>query len=608
MLAASAFAGQSVELGPHFLYAGNAIPNSPTNRMEFYIHDWSTTGAGTHIVNSGATGWLGYLQVISPTNVILYFYNTWETGGQAANIEIGALPQRAVYLRCQHDPVNKLDLIEAWDLNGNRISSNSLSYVSEKDTGTDFQMGYGGEPALPLAFMRVHSSLVPLNSRPPVTSDNSNRIFEWKFDGDLSDASGNGHTAIVYQGTPAYVQTPYQNTIAVVKTAGANSWTNVVTQRAGYPAMMDGTASYSQADGSSAITCSWAATGGPSTLIWDNTKSCTPVIQGLIFGDYTVALTVTSAANGTTATVSTEFGAVAMDDNGVVVNADPNVDAIFGPMIAYGKNPWGFADYWTLHAMNLRVQNAYPGWGLNTSPQWENVGSGTVTYYWNGIGGPRGPNATAPPGTALSSGISQTARALTVKDASQLDLSELPTRVLLLTSFSNVEEIRICSASGNTLTVCYDGRGQNAQSWNTGALVLQDKVKGSGTRFLTDASAPVCPLGAPGPPGPASYSAGSVGLTAGSTTMTGVGTNWSPATGAVPNYFVRVSATHGGVPFQFIAQIVSVQPGAITLNRPYPADADSRTYSSYAIMPASRTVVLRYNDLYNTTTPPRPLK
>jgi pectin methylesterase-like acyl-CoA thioesterase len=90
--------------------------------------------------------------------------------------------------------------------------------------------------------------------------------------------------------------------------------------------------------------------------------------------------------------------------------------------------------------------------------------------------------------------------------------------------------------------------------------------------------------------------------------MTGIGTNWSPATGAAASYFVRVSATHGGLPFQFIAQIVSVQPGTITLNRPYPVDADSGTYSSYAIMPASRTVVLRYNDLYNTTTPPRPLK
>ena len=83
-----------------------------------------------------------------------------------------------------------------------------------------------------VGFMRVHSSLVPLNSQPPVTSNNNNRVFEWKFDGNLSDASGNGHTATFYGGTPVYVQTPYQNTIAVIKTSDANSWTNILTQRA----------------------------------------------------------------------------------------------------------------------------------------------------------------------------------------------------------------------------------------------------------------------------------------------------------------------------------------------------------------------------------------
>ena len=64
---------------------------------------------------------------------------------QGATIQLGTLAQQAVYLRCQHDPVNKLDLIEAWDINGNRIFGESLSYASETDTGTDFQMGYGGE-------------------------------------------------------------------------------------------------------------------------------------------------------------------------------------------------------------------------------------------------------------------------------------------------------------------------------------------------------------------------------------------------------------------------------------------------------------------------------
>ena len=44
----------------------------------------------------------------------------------------------------------------------------------------------------------------------------------------------------------------------------------------------------------------------------------------------------------------THIGAAATDSNGVVVNANPAADAILGPMIAFGQNPWGLADYWHL--------------------------------------------------------------------------------------------------------------------------------------------------------------------------------------------------------------------------------------------------------------------
>jgi len=665
LVALSAFAGESIEIGPHLVYNSNPIPKSSTNRMEFYIHNWSPTGI-THLVSSGATGWLGYIQAIGPGNVILLLYNTWESGGQLAEIEIGTLAQPAVYLRCQHDPVNKVDLIEAWDIYGNRIASNSLSYSSETDTGTNFQLGNGGEPSVSVGFMRVHSSLLPLNSRPPVTSDNSNRVFEWKFDGNLSDASGAGYTAAFYTGTPVYVQTPYQNTIAVIKTSDANSWTNVVTQRAGYPATMDGTSSYSQSDASATVTCFWQQLSGPLPAQFNSRTSCSPMLTGLIFGDYLLQLTVTDA-NGNSVAATADVGAVAMDSNGVVVNADPNVDALFGNMIAFGRNPWGFADYWAQHAMTLRAADyVSSGW---TGLQWEQTGSGTVSYYWNGIGYyPANPAL----GTTLSTGITATSMTLTVGNASKLDLTQLPTRILMLAGNypSSAEEIRICAAAGNTLTVCYDGRGQNAQSWNSGALVGQAKVSGSGSHFVTDTNAAVCPVGAPGPPGPASFDAGSVTLTAGSKLMMGTGTNWASASGEstpTPGDFVRVSATHGELPFQFIAQnetgsalagatvsggaiasvgtlygqsgqnfisgqvivviadptgsgalvtanvtggaiasytvisggenytnpTVLIQPTAITLNRPYPSDADSGTFSAYAIMPASRTIDLR---------------
>ena len=662
---AGVFAGQSVGYGPRLLYSGTPIPNTPANRVEFYIHDWSSSST-THLISSGATGWIAYTQPGDPANVTLLIYNQWESDGKLAQIRIGSLSKHAVYVRCQHDPVKKLDLIEAWDTDGNRIANNSLSYGSETPAGTDFQMGFGGEPTLSVGFMRAHSTLVPLNSRPPVTADDTARLFEWKFDGSLNDASGNGHSAIMLGGTPVFTSTPYQNIAAVIKTKGAPSWSNVVTLRAGYPATLDGNGSFSQSDASNAVACFWQQLSGPSAAQFSSRNSCTPVVTGLVFGDYLMQLTVTDG-EGRAITTAADIGAVAMDSKGVVVNADPKVDELFGNMIAFGKNPWGFADYWAHRAMTLRKADYdSSGW---TALQWERTGAGTVSYYWNGVGYYPA-NATL--GSTLVSAITPTAATLTVSDAGKLDLTQLPTRVLLLPGhYSSVsEEVRICGVTGNTLTVCYDGRGQSPLSWSSGALVAQAKVTGNATHFLTDAVAPVCQVGAPGPPGPASFSTGSVQLAAGSAIMTGLGTHWSSATGEqtpTPGDFVRVAATHGGVPFQFIAQnrtggalaaaavsagvissvvtlygqvgqnytpgqlsvvildptgsgavvtanvtggsitsftvsngganysnpTVLIQPSAIALNRPYPADADSGTFSGYAIMPGSRTLVLR---------------
>ena len=171
--------------------------------------------------------------------------------------------------------------------------------------------------------------------------------------------------------------------------------------------------------------------------------------------------------------------------------------------------------------MNLRAADYQAsGWDAQ---QWGQVGAGTVSYYFNGVGyysgnsftrhHPRHPNHAAKhvPYSGQCRG---------------LDLSVLPTRILMVVPWGPTEEIRICSQQGNVLNVCYDGRGQSAQSWSTGSIVGQSKVTGAGTSFVTDPVAPVCPAGAPGPPGPAAYTAGTVTLAAGSNAVTGLNTAW----------------------------------------------------------------------------------
>jgi len=592
LLASAAFAGQSIQYGTQNIYNETA-PTTPVNRLEFCIHDW-TPGSYTHILagpggafGNGATGWSAYMQVQGLSGLGISARNQWDNGS-GVFIPLGGLAVSQVYVRLQHDPVNLVDDYEAWDVGGNRIFSASVPYSTEADTGIGLVLGYGNEPTMNVAFVRVHTTLVPLNSRPPVTYNPVARLFEWKFDGNLNDASGNGYNAIYGRGLPTYVPTLNQQTVAILK-ANANSWANIVSLRAGYPGSLDATSSYAEADTSSTVTYFWQELSGPSRLFFSSRTSGSPSITGIVYGDYLVQLTVTDVSNNQTATTQ-DIGAVAMDSKGIVVNADPNADAMFGNMIAFGKNPWGYADFWSQHAMLLRLAD-YTGGGWTLSgPQWEQTGVGTVSYYWNGRGISPGDRSCF---SALTAGIAAATSSIPVSDASCFDLTVFPTRILLSAGGPD-EEVRICSSSATsgpaTLTACYDGRGQNASAWSPGTVVGQDKVIGSGTKFITDPVSAVCPGGAPGPTGLASYSTGVVTLTAGSATMTGLGTAWT--SGMVGSY-VRVPATHGGTAFIYLAQIAAVDSGtSITLNRVYPADADTGSYT-HAIFPGSRTIVLR---------------
>lgn len=606
LIALNAFAGQSITFGPQLLQA--TVPNTPSSRVEFYLHDWTTAGTTTHIVESSSTGWRAYTSV-SGSSVILTVYDQWETvGAQSAQFEINGLPQKAIYVRAQHDAVGKQDLIEAWDINGTHVYSGTLGYTTEVNSGgTIFQMGFGSEPALNVAFMRNYSTLVPINSRPPVTVDTPNRVYEWKFDGTLTDASGNGYTIGYFTGTPAYVATPYQNVISVVKTADANSWTNVLTQRAGSTGTLDGTASYSQNDTSATVTYFWQQLSGPSSAIFSSRTSGTPGLTGLIFGDYKMQLTVTDAG-GLVATASDDIGAVAQDSKGVVVNAVTAVDDLLGNMLAYGKNPWGYQDYWTNHASQVRTVNyaapvtgtfgeTYQGWSVPL--QWEKTGQGTVDYFFNCRGniGPCGSNAAV---TTVGT-VSSASTTIVVNDGTIFTISSFPTRLVLYDGV-NADEFRVCSLSVNTYTLCYDPSVGTRHTFAGGTTVLQSRIQGSGTLFVTDPNAAVCPTGIGGAlPGIASYSTGTVSLTANSTTVTGSGTTFATPTTQVGE-FIQVSATHSATPFIFVAKIASVNSTTgLTLSRPFPSTADTASGLAYKIMPWTRALDLTTTNPVDST-------
>ena len=230
-------------------------------------------------------------------------------------------------------------------------------------------------------------------------------------------------------------------------------------------------------------------------------------------------------------------------------------------MVAFGQNPWGYADERAKRAVEL--QNAYYlAQGLG-NPTWMTAGQGTVSYPFSGKG--PGPGLAC---TTLAGAITASSASIPVANASCLSLSSLPTGILIGNSNGTQEMVRICSTTATsgpaTLTACYDGRGLASypfgnvavvatQPWPSGTTVGEYRISGTGTLFGSDARRPLCPAGLPGPPGPVVYSTGSVTLSGGSPQVTGNATTWTTANNVIASYMIRVAATHaGGTPFDLV--------------------------------------------------------
>lgn len=586
LAAVCAYGGQSLSNTSAAVQNPGFPPMSKTSpvRAEMYFHDWpATPSAQTGLpCLTHAAGF--YCQFTS--NNYLNIQSYWSATTVVFQIPLANLPALGLYVRWQHDPTGPTETVEAWDTRGNRVYYNSQSLTNNSDNGGGVM---AGGASTGVGFFRIHSTLVAVNSRPPVTADNTNTVLHWKFDGNLADSAPGG--AYPASGTAGYMTTPNQNVIAKTKTYNAPQWTDWVSLRAGHWNQLDGSASFSQSDTSAAVTYTWTQKSGAYAVKWDpvyNQTSPVPKIRGLVFGPYTFTLTVSDGTNSDQADL--ELGAVATDDNGVVVNGDPNADKIFGPMIAFGKNPWGYMD--ERQRSMIGLQSSYlSGWN---DPVWLHTGAGTVSYPFSGVGmwyaGATGTSLTG----AVSTSVGAT---IPVADASKLSLGSLPTWIVIGNLSSGAEIVRVCSTTATTgaatLTPCYNGRAltmspdakmqsstiySTPHAWASGTTVGELRIQGSGTSFASDAATPICPAGIPGPPGPVVYSTGMVSLAANSTTITGIGTTWSGNVSA--NQVIRISATHGGAAFVYWATITSVTDAThLVVDRPLPADVDGGPFT-----------------------------
>lgn len=590
-----AFGGQSLTVSTATVQNLSVPTQAPTSpcRMEFSIHDWTpSTPSNSRPVEGGACNFNVQFLSLGPNDLRLSIFQTQSRGINYHGCQIFlnqiTTDTRFANVRYQHIPAAKdatsgEETCEAWDIEGRRFFFETNSYTGVVDQNLSQGASiYGAGPPVSIAYFRLFTTTVAPGTRPPVTADIGD-LLEWKFDGNLSDSSGHNYNGTHLGGLYTYTPTPGQDlVVAIVRTADAPAWSDWSTLRAGYSNQLDCSSSYSQADSSASVTCEWSGTG-PTSPIWNNPTSTHPDVSGLSFGTYKFELKVTDS-RGKTARTTSGIGAVYYDENGVVIPSNPAVTQIFGPMIAFGKNPWGYADERAKRMVELQYE--YFRKAKMDSPTWAVPGVGTVSYPFSGIGPPisRG-------GTNLTSQISRQQYSIPIEDASQLpSLATLPTWLVIGSSWGTPELIRVCSTSATsgpaTLSVCYDGRGLSGASvtispidWPQGASVGEYRVQGSGTKFVSDSNSPICPGGAPGPPGPVIYSTGAVNLSGGISRITGTNGTWN--TGNIsPNMFIRIDARHGGQPFVYWSRIASVDAEqTISVDRPLPTDTDSGVYA-----------------------------
>jgi hypothetical protein len=238
-----------------------------------------------------------------------------------------------ILIRVQRDVANTRYTMEVCPVTGGGCISNVtpvLSYGPPSWVGGTLSLASGGQ----VGFVRWFSSVVPLGTPIPVNGA-AGDLADWEFEGNLDDSSGHGLNfnggVVSYAATPIYP--PACN-------PGAQR-----SFRAGHPADLDGSAS-AALDGGTFLSYVWQLASGPPGLNWSSHSAANPQIRGLVFGSYVFQLTVTDSSNQSTV-CTVKDGAVATDDNDIVITNNPAVDTLLGPTTAISRRPTTKIPSWT---------------------------------------------------------------------------------------------------------------------------------------------------------------------------------------------------------------------------------------------------------------------
>lgn len=356
------------------------IPDEDDLRLEVHLHNY---------VSPSGTNTLAFFNFFD-TTITSYGNNTvtfFVRDGACTFAPVG----KNLLIRMQAHRALNLVTCESWNSDGTGYEIQRRTVTSWPTlTATNGNLRNISDGSYKLGFMRGYNTLVPLRSRPPATADVGN-YFDWKFDGNGNDSSGNSRTIDVTG--QSFSATPGQTVASLPTQPNVPDWAPSLPLRAGHPSQLSSN-SFTLIDSTAEVsTCFWQQVSGPSKLFWADRTACTATVTGAVFGEYVVRLRVTDA-EGNAATRDYTVGAVAYDDNGVVIYPDSRLTKLIGPSLAFGLNPWEQADakHWELAAANWQFYNPN---GYDSDHVYSTVNgtprSGTITYPKASGGGMAGP-------------------------------------------------------------------------------------------------------------------------------------------------------------------------------------------------------------------------
>ena len=308
-----------------------------------YSQNWAAAGAAQYI-NVG-----GFKLTYIPTALYWNFPGT----SDATDLVCDMTGQTDALVRIQMNSTDEVASLEVNDTETGDVICSYSDFVLTFDSNATIQaagVSVGGDVDVTgsVGFIRWFDSVVAIGTAIPVGVASPADLGDWEFASNLTDTSGlaqNLTGTVTYSDEPVYAPAIQAGPIQVTRTA-----VGTVTMAA----------SCTPLDGGTTATWLWTLNSAPVAPTITTSSSPTSTITGMTaFGTYSLNAKCTdSLAQESNLTV--KAGAVVADSQGRIDLAaeglPSGVEKIIGQPIAYGMNPWEWADNRQAETLSRQIE------------------------------------------------------------------------------------------------------------------------------------------------------------------------------------------------------------------------------------------------------------